>query len=265
MYQNYDYSQHFTRNINIYKIFGFWRPDSDMKYKKMHHCYTAFWLSLSFMFLLSQIIYINNNRKNVKEIAATLYVTITFISVLSRILTSYIGMNKLKIIVKNLNRPLFQVKCHTHYEIAKGTNQRYKILYDFCLFLGVMTDVFGALFPLFAKEKIILAKAWFPYDWTQPFNYFVTYIFQNVELTWHTIMCFCVDTFTFILLVQVGVQCDMLCYTLNHLDDFCVEDEVLYEISETDKLELRKDMEKFSDAMSKNLVVCIQHHREIVR
>ncbi|XP_023313096.1 uncharacterized protein LOC108903221 [Anoplophora glabripennis] len=263
--KTFDYTQLMAHTIKIYKFLGFWRPDPDMKHKNLYHCYTAFWLSLSLIFISSQVIYMYNSRKSLKEVLAALYITLTFASILARQLTTYKSMNEFKEIIKELNRPLFQVKCQKHYEIADKTTRNQRLLYNICLFLGLSTDIFAAIFPLLANEKVILAKAWFPYDWTKPFNYFMTYIFQNAVLIWHTLVCYSGDMSTFTLLLHIGIQCDILCYTLNHLDDFYFKDGMLHEITPRDKLEFRKDMEKFSQAMAKNLVVCVRHHTEIIK
>nr|QNH68054.1 odorant receptor 30 [Apriona germarii] len=56
----------------------------------------------------------------------------------------------------------------------------------------------------------------------------------------------------------------MLCATLDSLEDFYTRDGVLYEVKLEDKSELKKDREIFSEEMTKNLVVCVQHHKEIM-
>lgn len=264
MEQNYDFSEYFTPNIIIYKLFGFWRPDEDMKFKKLYHCYTALCTCIWVTFLLSQITHIILNIQNVQEITAALNTTITFTVDLIKMLAIYKNMNLIKTLIKELNRPMFQVKFQRHFEIAQDTKRMNKLMFGSCLYLGVQTALFWALVPLLGQEKTTLARGWFPYDWTKSSNFIITYIFQTSVFVWNSFICVNLDTFTSTLLIQIGVQCDILCATLDSLDDFYTEDGVLYEIRLKDKLELRKDRERFSEEMTKNLVVCVQHHREIM-
>ncbi|XP_018560835.2 odorant receptor 49b-like [Anoplophora glabripennis] len=265
MKQNYDFYGYFTSNIMIYKIVGFWRPDEDMKFKKLYNCYTAFCTLAWMAFLLSEIIYITNNRKNVQEITAALYVTGTFTIDFIQMIFTYKNMNHLKILMKEMNRTLFQVKCREHYRIAENTKRTYNVLFKSCLYLALLTAVFVMIVPLVGKERATSIKGWFPYDWTKPLYFALTYIFQNLVFIWNALICSNFATFTSALLMQVGLQCDLLCCTLDSLDDFYTEDDVLYEISLENKKKLRKDEERFSEAMTKNLVVCIEHHRQIMR
>lgn len=217
------------------------------------------------LFLLSEVVYAYMNRKEVLELTGALYLSLTYISILVKVLFIYKNKNSLEASMKELNQPVFQVKCEEHFKIASNTNRRYGILYNVCLCLGLQTDFLGIVFPFFSKEKTLLVEGWFPYDWRKPVNYVATYIFQEVVLVWNTLICYAADVFMETSLVQVCVQCQMLCYTLDHLDDFCVRDGVLYETTTQDKLELRKDRDKFSEAMSRNLAVCVEHHRGIMR
>nr|AUF73016.1 odorant receptor [Anoplophora chinensis] len=265
MQQNYDFSSYFRPSIIMLKLFGFWRPDRNLKFKGIYNCYTALCSSIWVAFLLSQIIYIINNRNDVQEITAALSVTVTFTVDLIVMMFTYKNMNCLKVLIKEMNRPLFQVKCQKHYHIAKNTERMYKLMFKSCLYLAILTDALVTVVPLMGKEKKSSIKGWFPYDYTTPLYFILTYIFQNLVFIWNTFISFNIGMIILALLIQVGLQCDLLCCTLDSLDDFYTEGNVLYEISLEDKLKLTTDRERFSKEMTKNLVICIEHHRQILR
>nr|UTN00955.1 odorant receptor [Semanotus bifasciatus] len=265
MYPEFDYLHFFTHNILMYKLLGFWRPDKEMKYKMLYHCYTATCTAVWVAYLLSQITYISTNIQNVSEVTATLFVTITFSMDLIKMLVIYRNMNYIKLLIKNLNNPIFQVKCAKHYEIATNAKTINKILFYYCFCLGWVTDTVWAIVPFLGDEKTTLVRGWFPYDETKPIGFTCTYIFQTVETVWNTMLCLNLDTFTGNLLIQIGLQCDLLCATLESLEDFHVVDGILDQNTVENKLALLKDNNKFSETMLENLIVCITHHREIMR
>ncbi|XP_023313097.1 odorant receptor 30a-like [Anoplophora glabripennis] len=265
MQQNYDFSSYFRPSIIILKILGFWRPERNMKFKGIYNCYTALCSLIWVQFLLSQIIYIINNRNDVQEVTAVLSVTVTFTINLIQMMFFYKNTNYLKILIKEMNRPLFQVKCQKHYHIAKNTERMYKLMFKSCLYLAILTDALVTVVPLMGKEKKSSIKGWFPYDYTKPLYFILTYIFQKLVFIWNTFICLNTAMTIIGLLTQFGLQCDLLCCTLDSLDDFYTEGNVLYEISLEDKLKLTKDRERFSIEMTKNLVICVEHHRQIIR
>ncbi|KAJ8969871.1 hypothetical protein NQ317_011862 [Molorchus minor] len=209
MIGDFDYSSFFSQNIIVYKLFGFWRPDKNTKFKILYNCYTAICTVAWVVFLTSQITYI-------------------------------------------------------YKFIDKGSKLACISMFYWCLYLGLQTDVFWSVVPFIGEELKPLARGSFPYNLHTAKNYLLTYIFQCAVLFWNTVNCSNQDTFTCNLLIQVGLQCDILCATLDSLDKFYVRDGILYENVDQDKSYPRYD-ERFSKTMTENLIVCIKHHKEIIR
>ncbi|CAH2008633.1 unnamed protein product [Acanthoscelides obtectus] len=79
---------------------------------------------------------------------------------------------------------------------------------------------------------------------------------------WNTLICLNLDTFYPALAIQVGLQCDILCATLDRLHEFVTVSGQLHHVDEGLRISPRSL--KFSNEMRKNLLVCIKHHQHII-
>ncbi|VEN47008.1 unnamed protein product, partial [Callosobruchus maculatus] len=101
-----------------------------------------------------------------------------------------------------------------------------------------------------------------PWDWHKYPYFQITYLFQNLVAMWNTLICLNLDTFYPALAIQVGLQCDILCATLNRLHEFVTTDGQLHHVDE--RMRIRPRSSDFSNEMRKNLLVCIKHHQHIM-
>lgn len=62
-----------------------------------------------------------NNMQDIPEVAATIYVTLTFIIGLVQMVTIYRDMDSIKALVKEMSCPL--PRCPKHYDMAEGTRR----------------------------------------------------------------------------------------------------------------------------------------------
>lgn len=260
----FNYTSCFIHHVRIYKIFGFWKPDKDMKWKSLYNLYTCMCVVIWVLFLLSQILYMITNRANVDEITATLYVTVTFGVNLIKMITIYNNMDYLKASLSNSNGPVFKVKTIKQYVIAKNAKKLGNRYFYLCLYFGSQTDLFFACIPIFLEERTTFAKGWFPFDWRISPYYELTYFFQAFAFVLNTFICLNLDSFYASMAIQVGLQCDLLGDTLSHLEDFYADNGLLYRQNKATKFLLKADAEKYSREMTKNLIVCIYHHKTIL-
>lgn len=260
----FDYTSFFNHHIIIYKSFGFWKTRDEMKCKKLYSIYKNICILISCVFLLSQIIYMVIHRADIDEFISTIFVTITFSIILIKMLVLYQNMDRIESIIDNLKRPLFQIKNIKQYNIAKEAKSLAVKYFYVCVFFGTSTDIFWSITPFLGETKTTYEKGWYPYDLHKSLNYKIFYLFQGFSCIMNTFLCLNQGTFYATLAVQVGVQCDLLCDTLNNLESYQVQNNILFEIEEPEKLAITSNKEVFSTEMSKNLIVCILHHKEIL-
>lgn len=259
-----DYRTSFTHHILIYKIFGFWTPPK-MKFKKMYTLYRYVCLVTWVLFLISQIVYMILNRTDIDEITATLFVTLTFSLILIKMLVLYRNMDRIQLIITNLQRPLFQIKSQKQCYIVERAQKLALHYFYLCLFFGSATDVFWSLAPFLGDQRTTYEKGWYPFDWRVSPHYEIFYAFQGFTCIMNTFLCLNQDSFYATLTTQVCLQCELLCDTLKNLDSYQAENGFLTEISEEEKIILTKSAASFSTSMTENLVVCVNRHRHILQ
>ncbi|KAG5893468.1 hypothetical protein JTB14_031246 [Gonioctena quinquepunctata] len=172
-------------------------------------------------------------------------------------------MDSIKRWLKKLNQPLLQPKCTEHFEIALSTKKFHSRLFRICLYLGIQTYLSYSFIPLLRDESSKLTQGWFPFDWRKSPNYEIIYVFQNFVALWNTLVCLTLDTFSASMISQIGSQCDCLCVTLNHLDTFHLEGGSLLKNDEANVSLLERQHTFFSQMMTNNLIVCIEHYQVI--
>ncbi|XP_023025782.2 putative odorant receptor 71a [Leptinotarsa decemlineata] len=165
--------------------------------------------------------------------------------------------------MNKLNQPIFQPKCKEHYNIAHSTKRMYdNLIYSF-LYFSLQTYLFFAIQPFFRREKSMLSDGWFPCDWKISPNYEIIFAFQNFVIFSNTFTCITLDILSAGLLIQIGLQCDYLVVTLNCLEKFSVENGILRQRDESSVDLNDKDFQTFSRVMTSNLIVCIEHYKQI--
>ncbi|CAG9858901.1 unnamed protein product [Phyllotreta striolata] len=258
-----DYGEFFCHHIYIFKMFGLWKPDPKMKLKNLYLIYTTLCISTWILFLLSQFIYMYKNLGNVEEVVSVLFLSGPFIVNLFKMLKIYSNFESIKMLLKNLNNPLFQPNCDKHFECAEKSRKFHRNFFYLCLYLGVQTYLFFLILPFLRKEKMIPTPGWFPFDYNHSPCYEMVFIFQNIVVFWNDIICLNLDTFTSGLLMQIGMQCDFLSHSLNNLSAYRVRNGILVEQNNIAETSLCR--KTFSEIVMENLVVCIQHHKKIKR
>lgn len=64
----------------MFKLFGFWKPDDSMKYKKLYKLYTTICITVWVIFLVSQLKLIYENIDDVVELTGLMYINGKYIS-----------------------------------------------------------------------------------------------------------------------------------------------------------------------------------------
>ncbi|CAH1109475.1 unnamed protein product [Psylliodes chrysocephalus] len=204
------------------------------------------------------------NLDNVDELMAVSYLAGPFIVNLFKMLTIYKNMDRIKVLMRKLNDPLFQPNSKKQFEIAMKTKKFHRNFFYLCLYLGVQTYLCFMILPFLREKKTIPTQGWFPFEYDHSPNYEAVYLFQNCVVLWNDIICLNLDTFSSGLLMQISMQCDYLCNSLNNLSSYRAKDGILI-IKEDAGFKMRMASSEFSQAMMENLIICIQHHKKIKR
>lgn len=257
-----DYTTCFTPHIIIFGMFGFWKPLEKMRWKKIYSFYKYVMLVIWIVFIISEIIYMVINKNNIDEFTATLFLAILLTLILIKMLVLYQNMDRLQLLIADLNRPIFQVKNMKQYHIAQKLANNYFYL---CLFCGSSTDLFWSLAPFLGKNRITFEKRWYPFDWHITPNYQLLYAFQAFVCIMNTLLCLNQDAFYPTLTTQISLQCDLLCDNLYNLDSYQDKDGLLFEIRHEDKIAMKTNKIIFSMQMTKNIKICIMHHKQILK
>uniref|UniRef100_A0A6P7GW78 Uncharacterized protein LOC114343658 n=1 Tax=Diabrotica virgifera virgifera TaxID=50390 RepID=A0A6P7GW78_DIAVI len=234
-----------------------------MRYKTVYEIYSFICNMCFVLFLLSQFIYMYQNIDDVDKIMSVFYLAGPFIVNMFKMLAVYRKFDEIKILMKKLNNTVFQPKCEQHLEIAFNQKKFHKIFFHLCLYLGLQTYLLFYLCFFLNDDMVTPAQGWFPFDYTRSPYFEMVYIFQNAVILWNTVNIVNVDVFCAAFMMQIGMQCDYLCTTLNNLNLFRVKNGTL---TQMDKQDVVKENDAcFSSVMLENLIVCIQHHRDIKR
>ncbi|XP_072377668.1 odorant receptor Or1-like [Diabrotica undecimpunctata] len=234
-----------------------------MRYKTVYKMYSFICTLCLVLFLLSQFIYMYLNIDDMDEIMAVFYLAGPFIVNICKMLAVYRKFDEIKILMKKLNNTVFQPKCKQHLNIALNLKKFHKRFFYVCLYLGLQTYLLFYLCFFLNEDMVIPTQGWFPFDYTRSPYFEIVYIFQNAVVLFNTVNIVNIDTFCVGLMMQIGMQCDYLCTTLNNLKLFRVINGNLTQVDKQDVV--KEDDASFSRLMLENLIICIQHHRDFKR
>lgn len=179
----------------------------------------------------------------------------------------YRNIDLIRKLLPKLKQPLYQVKSEEHLKLAKSMEKSNLLLFRICLYIVLQTYIIYSVIPFISKEKRMLTKGWFPFDWTVSPYYETVYVFQNVVALWNCFTLCNMDTFTYGLLMFLRLQCDFLCLDLNNMSKLQFMNNKLTEVSTSTAVRFldEEDRRNFSAKICEKLIVCIQHYKEIKR
>ncbi|RZC42863.1 7tm 6 domain containing protein, partial [Asbolus verrucosus] len=226
-------------------VAGFW-PSGDETYKRnFYTIYASVLLTLLLpCHVFFQIVYFFSILDDLQALIATALSLLTEILIVLKAYCLTKNMGMVKQLMITLNSDLFQPKNIQQIILVKPSLKFCKITYKM---LGVMafgTAFFWSIYPILDKSfknYRLPFYAWYPYNTkTSPF-YEITYVYQVFGTSFIGLTNVCIDTLIASLNMYTGTQFDLLCDDLRNL---CDPDE---------------------ESISKKLMTCIQHHKEILR
>lgn len=234
-----DLKQSITKTITILKLTNYWPINRKQIFRGI---WKIFILTSQFLFVLTQIIYTFQNLTRIQETGISLFIGIGSFSALYKMLFLYIKKTEIEQIIANMSLKEFQPKNLTQTKILqKG------IFISNLLVLASAASLltFAILFcflPALSNWDRLPYSGWFPFDPLQPKYYAGTFVWEIVVVVNLAIGFLATDSLFFILMLQVGFQCDILCHNIINLShNICNEN-------------LRKNVDQ-----------CIIHHQLILK
>jgi hypothetical protein len=240
--EKFDWKLTIRVNILMLQLVGLW-PKGDEIYKR--NLYTLYAITSTVLimgghnfFQAMNIFFVYND---LEALAGTFFITVTDLlaSVKMYFFVQNIGL--LKELMMTLNCEIFQPKTRQQIDLVRPGLTIWKMTYvTFWVMVGATTTLM-LVFPFFnnsLQQKQLPFAAWYPFSTKKSPFYEVAYLYQAVGMWYLTVANVNMDTLIAALMMYVGTQCDILCDDLKNLQD----------LSDT-----------------KNIVKCVNHHREIVR
>ena len=239
----FDWKSTFYTNFRTLKMIGLW-PESNDGYKfDWYAIYTFFCVNLCFIGSnFTQIMDLFLNTSDLESFTARIFLPLTEIMVPIKVYFFIKNMSKGKELMQKTNATIFQPKTATQRKLAQNQLNIWKGA--FSLFCGscLAATVFQLSFPILDgtyRSYNLPVPAWFPYDFKSAPYYHITYVYQIISSSILVTAGFNLDMFMVALIIFVTAQCDILCEEL--------------------KNNLR------SPNFHHKLLLCIEHHREILR
>nr|CAM84015.1 olfactory receptor 17 [Tribolium castaneum] len=241
---NFSWKAAVETNITTLKILGLW-PKGDETYKlNFYTLYAVFGvIGLLCAHSFVQIFNIYFIVDDLEAFTSSIFVTLSCLGTVAKTYYLLQNMQMLKELFISINKDIFQPKNNKQILLVEPSIKFWQRFYLIFRVLCYCTTFFWSSYPIldkWTKDHRLPFLAWYPYDSTKSPFYELTYIHQVVSIWYLVSASLNIDMLIAALNMFVGAQCDLLCDNLRNIG-------------------------QNSKEIGKNLVKCIEHHREILR
>lgn len=205
------------KNIILLQFCAIW-PVKTNNLKASFTTYRIFLALLSFIYNLTEIIYIFQNARSMKEIASSCYITVWSMEIVIKALIFISKQSEIETVITGLDIAEFQPKNELQRKITE------KVMWISNLMVPLIVTMVSLSFVTYisafflADHRGLLFFAWFPYNVSSSFQVFMlTFLFQVVTAATETYASFGMDSVFSILMLHIGGQCDLICEKLMSL------------------------------------------------
>lgn len=244
--QYFDWKDTIKINIKILEIVGLW-PDEGRNYGNNFYTIYSFISIILFIYghNFFQTVNIYFIFPDLQAISGTIFVTLS--EMLTIVKSYYIiqNTNMLKQLMQTLNCKIFQPRNKRQIELIKPSLNFWKKVSTLLWSMSAGAVFFWATYPILdqsAKESRLPFMAWYPFNAKVSPYYELTYIYQIASTAFIAAATLSIDTLIAALNMYIGAQCDILC---DELQRFCDH--------------------KNAIKSNKKLLLCVQHHKEILK
>ncbi|XP_044270012.1 odorant receptor Or1-like [Tribolium madens] len=185
---------------------------------------------------------------DLKVLTATIYLTVTDITVLIKTCLFISNVKTLKRLTVIINCDLFQPKTDHQKQLVQSGLTAWKISYvSFwsLVFCSLLMWTVSPIIQATPGRKPLPLPAWYPYNTEITPLYEITYVCQVISMWFLATANMNMDSLIAALMMYVGAQCDILCDDLKKLDKLS---------------KIQEERNKFN----RGLVDRIEHHKEIL-
>ncbi|XP_045776311.1 odorant receptor Or1-like [Maniola jurtina] len=237
----------------VMKYLGVWVPP--INETALQKFYRFFMMSLQYLFLLFQFIYIIQVWGDLEAVSQASYLLFTQACLCFKVTVLQLNMDLLKDLLKRMNEKVFLPQSAKHDSILQLQAKRIKRLLLAFMISSQTTCGLWALKPLFddAGSRNFPFDMWMPVKPELSPQYELGYAFQLVTICMSAYMYFGVDSVALSMVIFACAQLDII-------KDKIISIKPIQKKSTEDRIEKRKIL---SENYNK-LVECIKHHQAIV-
>ncbi|XP_030033697.1 odorant receptor Or1 [Manduca sexta] len=234
----------------VMKFLGVWVPPNDENI--IRKLYRYFMISLQYLFLIFQIIYIIQVWGDLEAVSQASYLLFTQACLCFKVTVFHVNVDLLKELLLQMNGETFRAQSFDHEKILESQAARIKRLLLAFMISSQLTCGMWAVKPLFDD----VGSRKFPFDMWMPVtpesspHYHIGYTFQLVTICMSAYMYFGVDSVALSSVIFGCAQIEII-------------KDKLMSIQPVDK-NANDAINAFSDNYQQ-LVNCIKHHQAIVR
>nr|XP_015833042.1 PREDICTED: odorant receptor Or1 isoform X4 [Tribolium castaneum] len=234
-------------NILFLKIVGLWPVDNNDVYRIYTLIVTVFFMGV---FDFTRIMNIFFVYTDLKVLTATIYLTVTDITVLVKTCLFMSNIKTLKRLIVTINCDVFQPKTDHQKQLVQSGLKAWKVSYMVfwslvfcCLVMWTVSPIIQAT-P--AGRKPLPLPAWYPYNTDITPFYEITYVCQVISMWFLATANMNMDSLIAALMIYVGAQCDILSDNLKKMKTFS---------------KIKEEQAKFNQT----LIDRIEHHKKILQ
>ncbi|KAJ3663344.1 hypothetical protein Zmor_007630 [Zophobas morio] len=233
-------------NVTVLRLAGLW-PKDEVYGQNIYTFYAIFiWVLLTGsqnLFLVATIYFTYDNLETF-----TIVITVTDVLTSFKVYMFTKNIRLLKDLMISLNTDLFQPRNQNQIDLAWISLNLWKMTYAVFNTMAAASVSFWLILPIldnsFRAGRLPIIS-WYPYDIKISPFYELAYIHQCLASYYLAAAIANIDLMIAALMMHVGIQCDILC------DNF-------------KKLQYLKSTRKTEDNFSKNIIVYVEHHRQIL-
>nr|WCC57568.1 odorant receptor 46 [Papilio memnon] len=234
----------------VMELLGVWVPP--LNETKFHKWYRIFMMTLQYLFLMFQMIYIIQVWGDLEAVSQASYLLFTQACLCLKVTVFQVNVSMVRNLLERMNGDIFKPFCEEHQRILKWHAVRIKRLLLAFMISSQTTCGLWALKPLFddAGSRKFPFDMWMPVTPDYSLQYVLGYAFQLVTICMSAYMYFGVDS----------VALSMVIFGCAHID--IIKDKVL-SINSFEKTDGPNIRNRYSENYNK-LIECIKQHQSVV-
>lgn len=200
-------------HFGTFRFFGLWYEDLENRWtlKMIYRTFVVFCLV---QFMLLQLISAFSSSTSVEEIAESIFVMLTFIVNLYKVIMFIKNRNEISNLLDQFRLEICRVKNITEERILSYYQAKAKSTYRFRMCLTVGSGATFILMPIINTRKIDLPYEMNLFDVSTPLRFAIAYFFQSVPVIFGIVTDVTLDSFFCACIILTCGQLDLCCHRI---------------------------------------------------